>query len=197
MEVPAAEKIAWQEATVTAIVEQTPTVKSFFLKPPVWPPFMAGQHVDVRLTAPDGYHVTVRLCCRYRAATDCCSCALSVVDHHGLIDALAHIVTDDPGNRIRWSSWGERHDQLDWTVGIGLCHGAGNAHRGNSHDGQTRDFSDHCVLPTRRRSVRSTLPTYSLCSCHGHHTNTRSGAECSRRHLLALRPIAINRTRGL
>lgn len=48
-------RLVWQEATVTRVVEQTPTVKSFFLKPPQWSGFDAGQHVDVRLTAPDGY----------------------------------------------------------------------------------------------------------------------------------------------
>ncbi len=48
-------RIAWQEAAVTRIVDQTPTVKSFFLMPEHWRSFVAGQHVDVRLTAPDGY----------------------------------------------------------------------------------------------------------------------------------------------
>lgn len=45
----------WQSAVVTGIVQQTPTIKSFFfdLERPM--PFIAGQHVDVRLTAPDGY----------------------------------------------------------------------------------------------------------------------------------------------
>src|SRR6185436_10614161 len=52
---PLTERLVWQEATVTAVVQQTPTVKSFFLKPPDWRSFIAGQHVDVRLTAPDGY----------------------------------------------------------------------------------------------------------------------------------------------
>ena len=33
----------------------TPRVKSFQLKVPGWRGFRAGQHVDVRLTAPDGY----------------------------------------------------------------------------------------------------------------------------------------------
>ena len=37
------------------IVEQTPRVKSYFLKIPEWHGFAAGQHLDVRLTAPDGY----------------------------------------------------------------------------------------------------------------------------------------------
>jgi ferredoxin-NADP reductase len=30
-------------------------VKSFFLRPEHWVPFRAGQHLDVRLSAPDGY----------------------------------------------------------------------------------------------------------------------------------------------
>jgi ferredoxin-NADP reductase len=49
------ERLVWQEAKVERVVDETPTVKSYFLKPRDWPGFMAGQHVDVRLTAPDGY----------------------------------------------------------------------------------------------------------------------------------------------
>ena len=45
----------WQIATVTAIREQTPRVKSFRLALPMWMPFLPGQHLDVRLTASDGY----------------------------------------------------------------------------------------------------------------------------------------------
>ena len=51
----APERLEWQEATVESVAVQTPEVKSFFLRPPQWRGFMAGQHVDVRLTAPDGY----------------------------------------------------------------------------------------------------------------------------------------------
>jgi ferredoxin-NADP reductase len=46
---------AWQEATIEEIVRQTPTVKSFTLRPRTPIAFLPGQHVDVRLTAPDGY----------------------------------------------------------------------------------------------------------------------------------------------
>jgi ferredoxin-NADP reductase len=46
---------AWQVATVTAIAQETPMVKSFRLRLPTWMPHMPGQHYDVRLTAPDGY----------------------------------------------------------------------------------------------------------------------------------------------
>jgi ferredoxin-NADP reductase len=48
-------KLHWQEATITAIAADTPRVKSFMLAPSAPFPFRAGQHVDVRLTAPDGY----------------------------------------------------------------------------------------------------------------------------------------------
>src|SRR6478736_2866313 len=49
--------IAWQIATVTAIRDETPTVRSFTLGAPAWAGHRAGQHVDLRLTAEDGYSV--------------------------------------------------------------------------------------------------------------------------------------------
>jgi ferredoxin-NADP reductase len=45
----------WQIATVTAIREETARMKTFRLSLPMWMPFLPGQHMDVRLTAPDGY----------------------------------------------------------------------------------------------------------------------------------------------
>ena len=48
-------RLAWQEARVVAVRQLTPRVKSFLLNVPGWHGFRAGQHVDVRLTAPDGY----------------------------------------------------------------------------------------------------------------------------------------------
>jgi ferredoxin-NADP reductase len=49
--------ISWRLATVTAILDVTPTVKSFALSLPEWAGHRAGQHLDLRLTAPDGYSV--------------------------------------------------------------------------------------------------------------------------------------------
>jgi ferredoxin-NADP reductase len=51
----ASRALRWQQATITAIVPQTPRVKSFVFAPSHPFSFRAGQHVDVRLTAPDGY----------------------------------------------------------------------------------------------------------------------------------------------
>jgi ferredoxin-NADP reductase len=45
----------WQIATVTAVKAETPRTKTFRLALPMWMPFLPGQHMDVRLTAPDGY----------------------------------------------------------------------------------------------------------------------------------------------
>ncbi|MGZ6030028.1 MAG: ferredoxin reductase [Myxococcaceae bacterium] len=49
--------ISWQLATFTAIRDETPTVRSFSLSLPAWTGHRPGQHVDLRLTAADGYSV--------------------------------------------------------------------------------------------------------------------------------------------
>ena len=50
-----AQQLRWQLATVVEIRQETPTVKSLILDLPDWTTHLAGQHVDVRLTAEDGY----------------------------------------------------------------------------------------------------------------------------------------------
>ena len=51
---PAAAPSRWQEAVIDRIVSRTRRVVSVFLRVSL-DPHLAGQHVDVRLTAPDGY----------------------------------------------------------------------------------------------------------------------------------------------
>ena len=46
---------AWRLATVTDVVTDTPRARTLILDVPGWPGHRAGQHVDVRLTADDGY----------------------------------------------------------------------------------------------------------------------------------------------
>ena len=48
-------RLTWQLGTVVELVSETPRVKSIVLDLPDWPGHRAGQHVDVRLTAEDGY----------------------------------------------------------------------------------------------------------------------------------------------
>lgn len=45
----------WRVGRVCDLVVETPRAKSIVLEVPGWPGHRAGHHVDVRLTAPDGY----------------------------------------------------------------------------------------------------------------------------------------------
>jgi ferredoxin-NADP reductase len=45
----------WRVGTVIALHDETATARTITLEVSDWPGHVAGQHVDVRLTAPDGY----------------------------------------------------------------------------------------------------------------------------------------------
>ena len=47
--------MVWRTATVAQVIEETPHARTLVLDVPEWPGHRAGQHVDVRLTAEDGY----------------------------------------------------------------------------------------------------------------------------------------------
>jgi len=48
-------RLTWRVATVSAVRVETATARTLVLDVAGWPGHDAGQHVDVRLTAPDGY----------------------------------------------------------------------------------------------------------------------------------------------
>ena len=48
-------RLTWQLAELVEVVVETPRVKTIVFDVPGWPGHRAGQHVDVRLTAEDGY----------------------------------------------------------------------------------------------------------------------------------------------
>jgi ferredoxin-NADP reductase len=50
-----ARRLAWRVARLAASRDETPSARTLVLDVPGWPGHLAGQHVDVRLTAPDGY----------------------------------------------------------------------------------------------------------------------------------------------
>jgi ferredoxin-NADP reductase len=47
--------LVWRTATVRAAVAETPRARTLSLDVPGWPGHRAGQHLDLRLTAEDGY----------------------------------------------------------------------------------------------------------------------------------------------
>jgi len=48
-------RLSWQTATVAAVTRETASTVTLSLSVPDWPGHRAGQHVDIRLTAEDGY----------------------------------------------------------------------------------------------------------------------------------------------
>jgi ferredoxin-NADP reductase len=48
-------RLSWQVATAAQVIAETPDVRTITLDIPDWPGHLPGQHVDVRLTAEDGY----------------------------------------------------------------------------------------------------------------------------------------------
>jgi ferredoxin-NADP reductase len=48
-------RLTWQTATVSQLVDETATVRTIDLQVPDWAGHQAGQHLDIRLTAEDGY----------------------------------------------------------------------------------------------------------------------------------------------
>lgn len=48
-------RLSWRLAEVVDVIHETPRTKSLVLEVPGWEGHRAGQHVDVRLTAEDGY----------------------------------------------------------------------------------------------------------------------------------------------
>ena len=48
-------RLTWRVGTVAAVRDETATARTIVLDVPGWPGHLPGQHVDVRLTAPDGY----------------------------------------------------------------------------------------------------------------------------------------------
>lgn len=56
--VPPQARPAWFVATVAEVRDETPSAARLVLEVPGWPGCDAGAHLDVRLTAPDGYSAT-------------------------------------------------------------------------------------------------------------------------------------------
>jgi len=48
-------RLTWQTATVGAVTDETPAVRTLSLDVPGWAGHRAGQHLDIRLTGDDGY----------------------------------------------------------------------------------------------------------------------------------------------
>jgi len=48
-------RVTWRSGKVVALLDETSSARTIAIVVPDWPGHVAGQHIDVRLTAPDGY----------------------------------------------------------------------------------------------------------------------------------------------
>jgi ferredoxin-NADP reductase len=48
-------RLSWRAARLTGVRDETATARTLLFDVPDWPGHLAGQHVDIRLTADDGY----------------------------------------------------------------------------------------------------------------------------------------------
>jgi ferredoxin-NADP reductase len=48
-------RLIWRLGRVVRLIDETPRARTLVLAVPDWPGHLPGQHVDIRLTAPDGY----------------------------------------------------------------------------------------------------------------------------------------------
>jgi len=74
-------RLGWRRAELVGRRDETPTVATLVLGVPGWPGHLAGQHVDVRLTAEDGYS-TQR------------SYSLATPDHGARIELTVQVLDD-------------------------------------------------------------------------------------------------------
>jgi ferredoxin-NADP reductase len=74
-------RLAWRRAELVARREETPSAVTLVLGIPGWPGHLPGQHVDVRLTADDGYS-TQR------------SYSLAAPDHGARVELTVQVVAD-------------------------------------------------------------------------------------------------------
>ena len=94
--------IGWQVATVKAVERETGDVKTFTLEPDSGGfSFIAGQHIDVRLTAPDGYQAQRS----YSIASspersDCIDITVELLED-GEVSPYFHYVVE-PGDQIEF-----------------------------------------------------------------------------------------------
>ena len=104
---------AWQTAVVERVTVETYRAKTFTLRLSEPRPFLAGQHYDVRLTAPDGYQ-----------AQRSYSIASAPSDPSGFIDLTVELIPDGEVSPY-FHEVVEPDDALEVRGPIGGCAGSG------------------------------------------------------------------------
>ena len=100
---PLAPRIRWQVATVRDLREETAETRTLVLDVPDWRGHLAGQHVDVRLTAEDGYQAERSY--SIASAPEAPDLELTIEDEPGFWEAAGYHNRGDPWHEQRY--WGD------------------------------------------------------------------------------------------
>ena len=107
--------LRWREATVREIVAESPRARTLVLDVPDWPGHRAGQHVDVRLTADDGYQAQRSYSIASAPERDALELTVELVDDGEVSAYLVEDVLPGDGFELRGPIGGH----FTWSVADG------------------------------------------------------------------------------
>jgi ferredoxin-NADP reductase len=108
-------RLIWRVAGVRQIIDETPRVKSLVLDVPDWPGHRPGQHVDVRLTAEDGYQAQRSYSVASEPESPCLMLTVELIEAGEVSPYLTSVVRPDDKFELRGPIGG----YFVWTVAIG------------------------------------------------------------------------------
>jgi len=103
-------RVTWRVAVVEEVREETATARTLGLRVAGWPGHDAGQHVDVRLTAPDGYTAVRSYSIASAAAGDLVELTVELVPDGEVSPYLTQVVAAGDRFEVRgplggWFVW--------------------------------------------------------------------------------------------
>jgi ferredoxin-NADP reductase len=107
--------LRWREATVRAAVPESKRARTLVLDVPDWPGHRAGQHVDVRLTAEDGYQAQRSYSIASAPERDALELTVELVDDGEVSAYLVEDVVPGDGFELRGPIGGH----FTWSVADG------------------------------------------------------------------------------
>jgi ferredoxin-NADP reductase len=108
-------RLTWRVAKVGKIVDETPRVKSIVLDVPGWPGHRPGQHVDIRLTADDGYQAQRSYSVASEPETACLMLTVELIEG----GEVSPYLTSDVRPSDKFELRGPIGGYFVWTVAIG------------------------------------------------------------------------------
>lgn len=104
------ERLRWRIARLVDVRDETPSARTLVLQVVDWPGHLAGQHVDVRLSAPDGYTTQRSYSIASTVARDLVELTVQIVPDGEVSPYLAHDFAIGDAVELRgpiggWFAW--------------------------------------------------------------------------------------------